>query len=236
MSDDAYRMARQAGAFGVANDLAAARERIEALEADRDYQRASAERAHADRIRLEAEVKRLTEEKRPYWLERACTAEARISAALARIRVSIEGKPRGDSGYMQSIIDRFVLDLRAVEEALRGEPAQGATGEVRVPPFHGPFPEPDSTAQGGSDLPAFGRCGADMAYTGETACRLPLGHDGPHREDQGEPEFSAVEDGEWIQPEKPRHPIKCCECGLEHGMEFRVVAGNVQFRAFRRTE
>jgi len=30
------------------------------------------------------------------------------------------------------------------------------------------------------------------------------------------------EDGEWITPTR-RHKIACCDCGLVHNMEFRIV-------------
>lgn len=44
-----------------------------------------------------------------------------------------------------------------------------------------------------------------------------------------------VHDGEWIEP-TPQigHFIKCCDCGLEHIMDFRIKNGKVQFRAYRR--
>lgn len=39
-------------------------------------------------------------------------------------------------------------------------------------------------------------------------------------------------DGEWVQP-KDNYRIACCDCGLVHDMQFRVVKGNVQFSATR---
>jgi hypothetical protein len=37
----------------------------------------------------------------------------------------------------------------------------------------------------------------------------------------------------WIQPIKRGYLLKCCDCGLVHRMEFRIVAGRVQYRAQR---
>lgn len=43
-----------------------------------------------------------------------------------------------------------------------------------------------------------------------------------------------VYDGEWIEPKPQRgHKITCCDCGLVHKINFRVVGGRVQFQAFR---
>ena len=39
-------------------------------------------------------------------------------------------------------------------------------------------------------------------------------------------------DGEWMQP-KRGYKMACCDCGLVHRVEFRVVKGRVQFRAWR---
>ena len=38
----------------------------------------------------------------------------------------------------------------------------------------------------------------------------------------------------WINPAVPmEHKIVCCDCGLIHDIEFRVVENAVQFRARR---
>ena len=44
-----------------------------------------------------------------------------------------------------------------------------------------------------------------------------------------------TEDGwtDWIKPVGMAHKIACCDCGLIHVIEFRVVKGKVQFRASR---
>ena len=38
---------------------------------------------------------------------------------------------------------------------------------------------------------------------------------------------------EWIRPTPPRYYCRCCDCGLVHAVEFRVVGGVPEFRARR---
>lgn len=38
-----------------------------------------------------------------------------------------------------------------------------------------------------------------------------------------EPEFTQGYDGEWIQPVQHGYYIRCCDCGLTHRFDFRVV-------------
>jgi hypothetical protein len=38
--------------------------------------------------------------------------------------------------------------------------------------------------------------------------------------------------GQWIKP-GPQFQLGCCECGLVHRVDFRIVDGQVQFRAYR---
>ena len=49
--------------------------------------------------------------------------------------------------------------------------------------------------------------------------------------------FCEEEPGEWIQPVRKGYLMKCCDCGLVHKIDFRLVKngrGNfIQFRAFR---
>lgn len=45
--------------------------------------------------------------------------------------------------------------------------------------------------------------------------------------------FKKVKSGEWVQPVKRNYYMKCCDCGLVHRMNFRIVDGRVQFQAFR---
>lgn len=37
----------------------------------------------------------------------------------------------------------------------------------------------------------------------------------------------------WIQPVKRGYLMACCDCGLVHRMDFRVIEGRAQFRASR---
>ena len=37
----------------------------------------------------------------------------------------------------------------------------------------------------------------------------------------------------WVQPIKKNYILSCCDCGLCHHMEFRIIAGHVQFKAKR---
>lgn len=46
--------------------------------------------------------------------------------------------------------------------------------------------------------------------------------------------YEQVYDGEWIEPTpQVGHKMSCCDCGLVHTINFRVVKGKVQFQAFR---
>ena len=38
---------------------------------------------------------------------------------------------------------------------------------------------------------------------------------------------------QWISPRMDEYRVICCDCGLEHVFEFKVVNGAVQFRAKR---
>lgn len=43
-----------------------------------------------------------------------------------------------------------------------------------------------------------------------------------------------VFDGDWIEPTPQKgHKMVCCDCGLVHTINFRVVKGKVQFQPFR---
>lgn len=45
--------------------------------------------------------------------------------------------------------------------------------------------------------------------------------------------FKQVGPGEWQQPILKGYRMACCDCGLVHTMDFRIVKGKIQFRAFR---
>lgn len=50
-------------------------------------------------------------------------------------------------------------------------------------------------------------------------------------------DFPSVAAGEWVQPRRKYYLMGCCDCGLVHKMQFRLVpmrGGNkIQFRAWR---
>lgn len=39
--------------------------------------------------------------------------------------------------------------------------------------------------------------------------------------------------GEWVQPIRNGYKMRCCDCGLVHRLDFRVVKRRVQFRVER---
>ncbi len=52
--------------------------------------------------------------------------------------------------------------------------------------------------------------------------------------------YKKEKDNEWIQPRRKYYYMKCCDCGLAHKMEFRLIKdslkrGIIQFRAWRLT-
>jgi len=40
-------------------------------------------------------------------------------------------------------------------------------------------------------------------------------------------------DGEWLRPITKQYTVACCDCGSVHKVDFRVVDGRVEVRAFR---
>jgi len=42
-----------------------------------------------------------------------------------------------------------------------------------------------------------------------------------------------VEDGEWVTIAWTGQHEKCCDCNLEHAVDYQVVDGKLQFRARR---
>lgn len=50
--------------------------------------------------------------------------------------------------------------------------------------------------------------------------------------------FKEVHPGEWVQPVRKGYLMQCCDCGLIHSLDFRIVKlpsgkTKIQFRAFR---
>jgi hypothetical protein len=39
--------------------------------------------------------------------------------------------------------------------------------------------------------------------------------------------------GEWVQPVRKGYKMACCDCGLVHRMDFRILNGRAQFRVWR---
>lgn len=45
--------------------------------------------------------------------------------------------------------------------------------------------------------------------------------------------FKQIRPGKWEQPVIKGYRLMCCDCNLVHRMDFRVVNGHVQYRAWR---
>lgn len=49
--------------------------------------------------------------------------------------------------------------------------------------------------------------------------------------------YPQVKNGEWVQPIRRGYRLQCCDCGLTHRLDFRLIKngrGNfIQFRAYR---
>jgi hypothetical protein len=52
--------------------------------------------------------------------------------------------------------------------------------------------------------------------------------------------YKEADDGEWITPTQTGHRMRCCDCGLVHRVDFRVLEpsgdhpkGAIQYRAHR---
>jgi len=46
------------------------------------------------------------------------------------------------------------------------------------------------------------------------------------------PKYEETAEGEWVQPIEEGYKTACCDCGKAHKVDFRVVKGRAQFRAF----
>jgi len=44
--------------------------------------------------------------------------------------------------------------------------------------------------------------------------------------------YPDIKAGQWVEV-SPKYKICCCDCGLVHDLEFRIINGEVQMRAFR---
>jgi hypothetical protein len=45
--------------------------------------------------------------------------------------------------------------------------------------------------------------------------------------------YHQVVDGEWIRPKKRQFREMCCDCHLVHDLDFRIIDGEIEFRATR---
>ena len=50
--------------------------------------------------------------------------------------------------------------------------------------------------------------------------------------------FDEVKSGEWVQPRRRNYYMKCCDCGIVHRMNFRLIKdkigrATIQMQAFR---
>jgi hypothetical protein len=45
--------------------------------------------------------------------------------------------------------------------------------------------------------------------------------------------FQMPRDGEWLRPVANRYTVACCDCGSVHKVDFRIVDGHVELRAYR---
>jgi hypothetical protein len=45
--------------------------------------------------------------------------------------------------------------------------------------------------------------------------------------------YKHIEDGQWVRPQHEGFRLACCDCGLVHELNFRVVDGAVEVQAIR---
>jgi len=45
--------------------------------------------------------------------------------------------------------------------------------------------------------------------------------------------YHQIVDGEWIRPKRRKFREMCCDCHLVHDLDFRIVDGEIEFRATR---
>lgn len=45
--------------------------------------------------------------------------------------------------------------------------------------------------------------------------------------------YPQVKTNEWVTPIRKGYKMACCDCGLVHELDFRIVDGKIQFRARR---
>jgi Zn-finger protein len=45
--------------------------------------------------------------------------------------------------------------------------------------------------------------------------------------------FHKQKDGEWVRPKMRGYKMGCCDCGLVHRLDFKIINNEIAFRAFR---
>ena len=45
--------------------------------------------------------------------------------------------------------------------------------------------------------------------------------------------YKQVIENEWEQPIRKNYKMSCCDCGLVHNIDFRIVRGKIQIRGRR---
>lgn len=68
--------------------------------------------------------------------------------------------------------------------------------------------------------------------------KLRLAHPRKERKPEAAPmNYEKPKSGEWVQPVRKGYKMACCDCGLVHTLDFRIInrgrGKSVQFRAFR---
>ena len=45
--------------------------------------------------------------------------------------------------------------------------------------------------------------------------------------------YKGLKAGQWQRPIHRNYRLRCCDCGLVHKFDFRIVRKGVEFRAYR---
>ena len=45
--------------------------------------------------------------------------------------------------------------------------------------------------------------------------------------------YCRVQSGEWVFPKRRGYRMMCCDCGLVHVLNYKIVKGKIFFQAFR---
>lgn len=54
-------------------------------------------------------------------------------------------------------------------------------------------------------------------------------------------DYPLIKEGEWVQPRRKNYYTQCCDCGLVHRLNFRLIKdklgrATIQFQSFRMTK